>query len=102
MVIHPARVFSHCPNKGNRKVLPKNHNKNLNVILLQTRLVQSQPLVNNDCALLKRITNKVMVIFQTWLLTILESFLNIQMRKKESLTQESSQTFECAALTLTN
>ena len=42
-----------------------------------------QQLVDNHCILPKLITDKVFGNFQTWLLTILDSFLTVQIGGKE-------------------
>ena len=55
------------------------------------KLEQPQPLLDNDLQLTKTITDKVIGILQTWLPTLLETFIAVQMREKE---EESSQKFE--------
>ena len=56
------------------------------MILLQIRI--SQPLVDTDFILSKLIADKVTGIIPTWLITLLESFLPVQMRKIGDLYQQ--------------
>ena len=62
------------------------------MILIRTRI--AQPLVDNYCVLPKLLTDKVMGIYQTRSPNLLESFLVVQMKKKDNSTEESSQKFE--------
>ena len=55
--------------------------------LLQTRITHT--LVDNDIILPKFITKKVLGLFQTWLLTLLEYFLAVQIKKKRKVLSKN-------------
>ena len=86
--------FFYCRNEGESRVLIKSHNKNMNVILLQTRLEYYQPLVDNGCIVTKLINDKVLRIYHTWFPKLLEFFLIVQMRKKGSFIKDLLGNFE--------
>ena len=58
LISHPSTVFSYYPNWLKRRVWPKNHLKNLNVTLLQSKIYQS--MAQNNFILPKFVTNKVL------------------------------------------
>ena len=55
------------------------------------KLEQPQPLADYDCIFPKVVTDKVLGIYKNRVPTLLETFSLSKWRKKESLTQESSQ-----------
>ena len=51
------------------------------------KLEYPQPVVDKYCILSKIINDKVLGIYQTWIPTLLESFLTVQIRKQEEFNQ---------------
>ena len=58
-------------------------------MLYSYKLEFPQSLVNDYYILSRLVTDKVMGIVQTWLLTLLESFLPVQMRKNRRLVHKN-------------
>ena len=63
------------------------------------KLEYLQQLVGNDCILPKSINDKVLGIYQTWLLILLESFFTVNWRKTEEINPRIISKFECDTLT---